>query len=140
MYHGAFLLNLWRLSGKNKKKELMESVSILQECVESFNVCCDLELQLQLWLDTFSDTLFFTEGQIKFVYEQTTEQFDCNERKRQRSGRITTSQFKEIYSWAWYYTTVNQMSIHQPCNINYGLFWLPLALENETWTQLWCTC
>lgn len=78
----------------------MESVSILQECVESFNVCCDLELQLQLWLDTFSDTLFFTEGQIKFVYEQTIEQFNCKERKRQRSGRITASRFKEIYSWA----------------------------------------
>ena len=51
----------------------MESVSTLQECIESLNVCCDLEIQFQLWLDTFSDYLLFTEGQIKRFYEKTIE-------------------------------------------------------------------
>ena len=36
------------MEAKWKKREFMESVSTLQECIESFNVCCDLELQLQL--------------------------------------------------------------------------------------------
>ena len=51
----------------------MESVSTLQERIESLNVSCDLEIQFQLWLDTFSDYLLFTEGQIKRFYEKTIE-------------------------------------------------------------------
>ena len=61
------------MDAKWKKREFMESVSTLQECIESLNVCCDLEIQFQLWLDTFSDYLLLTEGQIKRFYEKTIE-------------------------------------------------------------------
>ena len=36
------------MDAKWKKREFMESVSTLQECIESLNVCCDLEIQFQL--------------------------------------------------------------------------------------------
>ena len=61
------------MDAKWKNREFMESVSTLQECIESLNVCCDLEIQFQLWLDTFSDYLLLTEGQIKRFYEKTIE-------------------------------------------------------------------
>ena len=45
-------------------------------------------------------TLFFTEDQIKLVYEKAIGQSNCKEWKRQRTSRITVSRFKEIYSCA----------------------------------------
>lgn len=83
---------------KNYKTECMESVPTLLERAEGFEDCCDPEIQLQLIPDTFTNSLFFTENQIKLVNKKTIGQSNCNKWKRQRVGRITVSQFKEIYS------------------------------------------
>ena len=83
---------------KNYKTECMESVPTLLGHAEGFEDCCDPEIQLRLIPDTFTNSLFFTENQIKLVNKKTIGQSNCNEWKRQRVGRIIVSQFKEIYS------------------------------------------
>ena len=85
---------------KKHKRECVESVPTLLECAENFKDSCDPELQPQLLPDTFTNSLFFIEDQVKLVYEKTIGQFNYKEWKRQRTGRITASRFKEIYSCA----------------------------------------
>ena len=67
---------------KKHKRECVESVPTLLECAESFKDCCGPELQPQLFPDTFSNSLFFTEDQIKLVYEKTIGHSNCNEWKK----------------------------------------------------------
>ena len=49
------------------KRECVKSVPTLLEQAESFKDCCDPEGQPQLLPDTFYNSLFFAEDQIKSV-------------------------------------------------------------------------
>ena len=63
-------LSLYLSACKRKKheSECVESVPTLLECAESFQDCWDPALQPQLLPETFINSLFFTEDQVKLVY------------------------------------------------------------------------
>ena len=85
---------------KRVTNETFEKVPTLLEFAESFKESCSPELNVEDLSDMFADSLFYSDDQIKVVYNSTISQANSQEWVTQRHGRVTASKFKDIYHCA----------------------------------------
>ena len=85
----------------HKKKRSMSqpqtiSVPTILELAESFKKCCDPALDLSDLNDVFTDSLLLEKNQIDIIEKQTINQANSEVWIKQRHGRLTASNFKNI--------------------------------------------
>ena len=107
------------MQGKKNRVTTPTYVPSLNDCAESFKENCSPELNIEDLNDIFTDRLLLSTGQIKEIYKQTTEQFNSDEWKSQRKGRLAASRFSEINkcSKRLKEQKINECPVHLVANI-----------------------
>ena len=84
------------IQGKKNGVTTSTNVPFLNDFAESFEEYCSPELNIDDLSDIFTYSLLLSIEEIRGMYKKKTEQFNSDEWKSQRKGRLIASRFSEV--------------------------------------------